>query len=172
MNLQTLQINLLNLVKSRAGAGSLEDPYLRKVAACDNLALARKIIFWWRRLQVQNYCALTTTLLRSYGVLDDEVLRFSNGQFSVFREEVGLEFIDFINVHSSSPLVKSVSSFEKALIRLKTGYTVAETIPWPCEPFSAIQALLDDNFIEAELQPGNYVVEVSNDFGDELFRVY
>src|SRR5579863_645148 len=134
MDLQTLQINLLNLLKSRGSTP--EEPYLRKVAACPNLALAKKIIFWWRRLQIQNYCAMTTTLLGSYGVLDDYVLRFSNGRFSVFREEVGLEFLDFINRHSPTPLVRSVSSLEKALILLKTGQVVAETIPWPCEPFS------------------------------------
>jgi|GEM_PF-927318 len=172
MNLQTLQVNLLNLVKSRSDIDDLDDAYLREVASSQNLVLAKKIVLWWRQLQIQNYCVLTTRLLESYGKFEKYTQQFATQKFSVFSEEAGDEFIDFINLaEDTSPLLRSVSTFEKALIKLYKGDTIDEVIPWCYEPMSVIQSLLDRTFSESVLQSGDYEVRVSNELGANLFSV-
>jgi len=133
MNLHQQQLSLLNIIKSRLNYDDITDPYLCKVAAHPNLMLAKKIINWWRKQQVQSYCTLTCNLLAWEGTLDERVFEFSSGDFSVFREEVGLDFIIFINKQNPAPLLKAVSLFEQALINVKCGSLVEQTIFWPYE---------------------------------------
>lgn len=177
MKLQTLQLSLLELVKDRPGDVLPNDSYLRTVAASPQLKLVKKIICWWRSVQIGNYCLLTTSLLRAYGIFDRCVQVFSSTKFSIFRDEVGLEFISFLNngdMPGLPELVRPVSQFEKALILLKTGELAGsgETITWPCEPLAVLDALLTQSFSERVVEPGTYFTKVSAAFGDELFAVY
>ena len=171
MNLQTLQTDLLNRFKYRSKALAITDVYLRRAAF--NLRHPKNVISWWRKIQVQDDCLLTGTLLKKSGTFDYTLGQFIMERFSIFKEEVGISFLDFIRRNQqANVLLKSVSQFEYAVLRLKTGHSDDVVIPWPYEPFGVIESLLDNTYNENVLRPGNFEIIVSESYGPELFRVY
>lgn len=132
----------------------------------------RKIALWWRKIQVEGYCHLTTRLLQSNDELDGCLAAFfSEENYSPFRDEVGRQFLAYLAQKSKDQLTQLVAAFELALIRIKTGEHLAYAAEWPYEPYAVINGLLAGKLSANHLQPGQYRVEVSSLLQEELFRV-
>jgi hypothetical protein len=172
MNLASLQTNLCDLIKSRVPANGLTDDYLKKVSESNQLRLIQKIAFWWRMIQVEEYCRLSTTLLKKTGEFDRQLQNFITAKdFSYFRDEVGLQFLEYLVANNPDSLTRSVAAFELSLLHLKLGEPVETYIDWKFEPYAVIDGLLKDTFDTASLFPGNYQVIVSSARRKEMFWV-
>lgn len=172
MTLQMLQISLAAMIKSRNIAIPEDESYLATVKHSENLLLIKKISFWWRKIQTEQYCVLTTTLLKITGKFEKQLTTFiAEKQFSVFRDEVGIQFLEYIISKNLDSLTQSVSEFELALVKLKLGENIESLIPWEYEPYAVIQALLQKTLNFHELNRGSYEVTVSSKNMQELFSV-
>lgn len=172
MDLQSIQTGLCSLIKSKPDATLLQDDYLRFVAESHHLALVKKIALWWRKIQIEGYCHLTSRLLKSHDKLDHYLVGFfSEKNYSPFRDEVGKQFLEYLAESGTDKMLRLVAAFELALIRVKTGEQVAYTGYWPYEPYTIINGLLAGPLSEKHFQQGNYKVEVFSAFRDELFRI-
>ncbi|MGZ5255723.1 MAG: hypothetical protein ACXWCT_15045 [Flavitalea sp.] len=173
MKLRLLQTSLSSLIKSRPlPKGADGDEYLRGVQSSDHLLLIQKIAFWWRKIQVEPYCRLTSTLLKSTGRFDELLTGFiSEKDFSSFRDEVGRQFLSYVILKETHPLTRSVAEFELAIILLKSGETVETCIRWEYEPYEVIRHLLKDELNIGLLKKGSYDVTVSSEKPAELFQV-
>ena len=172
MNLQMLQTNLAALIKSREVVIPREDNYLAAVKDSKNLLLIKKIGLWWRKIQIEPYCVLTSNYLKSDGRFEREIQDFiSKKDFSLFREEVGLQFLDYVISRHLDSLSQSLAEFELAILKSKLGEHVKCTISWDYEPYSIISALLHNTLTAADLSGGKYEVLVDSSNKEELFTV-
>jgi len=173
VNLKFLQINLCNLIKNRDGIALQErDAYLDEIASSKHLLLVRKVSLWWRKLQISNYCLLSGCLLRSSGTFEREIESFlKERNYSPFREEVGMQFLEFLIEVNNENLIRTVASFELSLIKLKLGNAVESTTIWEFEPYSIIESLLHNTFSKQIMYKGNYQVTVSDRFKQQYFQV-
>lgn len=172
MELQHLQTNLLSLIKSRECELALSDNYLSCVAASDNLKFIRKSALWWRRIQIEKYCPLTTNLLKASEKFELEVSDFfTECNYSIFREEVGIQFLEFIISKNLNALQQCVSEFELSVIQLKLGKKIVYKKEWLFEPYAIISALIKNSFTADSLTSGKFVVGVSYKYKKNLFNV-
>jgi hypothetical protein len=172
MNLELLQTNLSALIKSRARKGP-DDPYFREVEASSNLRLVKKIAFWWRKVQVEQFCALTTNLLKKAGTFEDYLEKFiTNNGYSAFREEVGFQFLEYLRSLELDSITRSVVQFEEAIIKKRLGHHIDVRIRWDYEPYAVISGLLHNTFSFHTLEEGRYDVSVSIYDNEGLFHVW
>jgi hypothetical protein len=172
MNLELLQTNLSALIKSRDTTAA-DDPYLREVEASPNLRLVKKIAFWWRKVQIEQFCVLTTNLLRWNGTFQNYLESFiTNNGYSAFREEVGFQFLEYLRSRELDSITRSVVQFEEAILKKRLGHDIDVRIPWDYEPYSVISGLLHNTFSENAFQTGRYDVSVSSFDTEGLFHVW
>lgn len=172
MQLQEFQTNVCSLIKSRPVLLNQNDRYLSTIKASQNLLLIRKIALWWRKIQIENSCVLTTNLLKISGRFQAELSNFfSEQKYSAFREEVCIQFLQHLISKKIDVLTTSVAMFELAIIKLKFGVDIETQIPWQHEPYAVIQGLLKNNLTIENLEEGNYNVAVSYKNKEELFTV-
>jgi hypothetical protein len=172
MSLEQLQTSLSALIKSRRISPQENDDYIAKIQSSDNLLLVKKIALWWRKTQIEQYCILTTNLLKEMGTFEIQLSNFfSAKEFSAFREEVGIQFLEYIISQNIDSLTQSVSEFELAIIKLKLGENVETSIAWEYEPYSVVRRLLQNSQNLQELNSGRYQVTVSFKNIEELFSV-
>jgi hypothetical protein len=172
MYLQQLQNNLFDIIKSRSSPSIKTCEYLQQVNASYNLLLIRKVALWWRKFQIENFCRLTSSYLKSHNKFDVEVWNFyRNVNHSPFREVVGFQFLDFEIKENADDLLKSIAQFESAIIKLKSGKKIQSTIMWNYEPYRVIKYLLRDGTDLSKIEKGKFEVMVSWKFKQELFRV-
>jgi len=110
--------------------------------------------------------------LKATGNLGEEIEVFlKEKNYSPFREEVGIQFLEFIVANHSPGLPAAIAFFELALIKIKLGYQIETTVEWKYEPYSIIDALLNDGFSDETLQQGNYLITISNRLEAPYFEV-
>ncbi len=173
MKLEQLQTNIFSIIKSGNTHSDLFDvDYFDKVAAGKNLLLIRKIAIWWRKTQVENYCRLTSNLLKATDNFESHLSAFfGKRNYSSFREEVGQQFLEYIISEEKDPIISPVAAFELAIIQLSSGINIESKIIWYYEPYAIINALLKNTFTTACLQKGSYVTGVCYKRRNELFTV-
>jgi hypothetical protein len=134
--------------------------------------LVRKIALWWRKVQIENFCRLTSCYLKLQDNLETEVLNFfRNVNYSPFREVVGFQFLDYLIKETKDDLLKSIAEFERAIIKLKLGEKTQSIIIWNYEPYLVINYLLRGGIDLSKIEKGRFEVRVSWRFKEELFRV-
>jgi hypothetical protein len=137
--LEQQQRGLLNLIKGRGAPP--EDAYLRQVAGSAELAIVREIAVWWRAFQIEDQCHFTSRLLKRRGCFDTAVTTyFNNNATSPFVEELSHDFLSCLR-HHDDPLVRAVSQFELALLKVRAGSTECVEIHWDRHPNEVILAL-------------------------------
>lgn len=172
MNLQQLQTNLLSLIKLRQTDADMTDNYLKNVSVSDNIKFVRKNALWWRIIQIEKYCPLTSGLLKASEKFEIEIINFfKESNYSAFREEVGIQFLEFITAKNLNTLQQCVSEFELALIQLKTGKPIIYKKQWTFDPYPIIGSLLQNSFSADNLKSGFFEVSVSYKKKEELFSV-
>lgn len=126
------------------------------------LGLFGEINLWWRAFELERVCRLTVRLLKLRRMYQQSVARF----FRTYKQDAPLEqlaqqFLESLSKHSDS-LVVSVSRFESALLRIKAGESVNETVVWDRDP----EWVLDCLSLGKKNIPGpsyeHYWIEVSD----------
>jgi hypothetical protein len=141
--LEVQQRGLLGLIKGR-GAGE-DDPYLQRVAGSRELSMLREIALWWRKLHVERQCHVTSRLLKRLGKLDSLVSRyFRDNATSPFIEELALDFLRVLHAHPDA-LIRSVSQFEFAFLRVRAGSNESFEVCWDRHPDMVIRAIEEGN---------------------------
>lgn len=118
------------------GDGVADDPYIVTASESIGLQVTRDTIRGWQRFRLSRNCRLTTGLLRARGTYD-EVLGAVDCN-SPYIEELSSAFLGAACAQGD-PLLASVASFERALLREEDA---EETIAWPCDPYAVLGALL------------------------------
>jgi len=172
MDLTSHQRKLLGLIKSTYEGSNDEDPYIRKITRSTNLEVIREIAAWWRALNIERYCVLTTSLLKRWGIFESAIEEFAiNQDTSRFIERLGTQFLEEMGRHENH-LISCVARFELALIRVKGGDTRKYVIEWQHDPNVVLDNLLRGAALGEAIGIGNghYRTIVSNE-EPGLFRV-
>ena len=170
MNLQHLQTDLCALIKSRPTINK-DDEYIISINSSKHLVLVKKIALWWRKIQIENSCRLTAALLKSKNEFEIVLSNFlKNARYSAFREEVYIQFLQYILSTNTDALIHCVAEFELSLIQLKLNQHIQKNIIWNYEPYQIINDLLKNVFTEDTLIQGKYLIEISHN-NKELFTV-
>lgn len=141
MNLAHHQRILLGLIRGTGAPAAHDDDYFHQVAASADLQEARGNIFLWRVYVLERTCVLTVALLRQRGELDTALERFiQTHNVSPFREYQPLAFLESLAV-DADPLVVSVSQFELALIKVRSGDDGNYAIRWTVDPHGVLHCL-------------------------------
>lgn len=136
MELRQLQQGIFQTLKSPENPTN--DSYLREVANSDGLQILREIVLWWRALQMEQFCILSSVYLKRHNQFDQTIQGFYHStNVSAFIEEAGLEFFNFLST-GKDPILSALAQFERALILVKKGSKEETITKWPCDP----QALL------------------------------
>src|SRR5215208_7305791 len=163
MDLASHQRKLLGLIKCTYKGSNDEDSYIREVAQSTNLELIWEISAWWRALNIERYCFLTTSLLKSWGEFDTIVQEFAkNGGTSRFIESLGTQFLEAMGRHENH-LLSSVAQFELALIRVKSDDTSEHRVDWQHDPTIVLGKLLRGDPIGGALGNGHYRTIISSE---------
>jgi uncharacterized protein (UPF0276 family) len=142
-----------------------DDPYIAAAARSAGLAVTRDTIRGWLRFRLDRNCRLTSAILRRRDVYDEVLSSTEHGTSSPFIEELTAVFLNAA-CERGDPLVRSVASFERALLR---DDDAEERVDWPCDPYEILGALLQGNDIP-DLPAAPYQTIVSKRI-DGLFRV-
>lgn len=167
MTLEEHQRGVLDLIKHRSPAPT--DPYLCAVAESTGLCAVRRIALFWRTLQLEAQCRLTSSLLRRLGVFEELVASYySSSDTSPYSEVFTRDFLDWLGEHPE-PLVQAVSSFELAMFQISLGAcTAAETV-WDRDPDRVLRALQMGGDLPTEEGPGVYRLRLDRELTG-LFR--
>jgi len=150
-NLATFQRELASLLRGEAAAS--DEDYFREVERSVGLDVARYSVASWRQLLLRQATPLTIAALTLGGRLEEAFRGLAIRATSAYVEKLACEFLDDVTP-SGDTLLRAVAQFEKAMIQ-----GADETIEWPCEPYSAIAALLRGE--EPEEDGRKHVVIVS-----------
>ena len=147
MSLLTQQRDLLRLLQGADAAavpGAATDPYLASVAGTEALGIVQEIGLWWREYSIEQWCRLTSALLKQRGTFSETVATFSVMEgLSRFIEEVGTRFMDAMGAHPD-PLVANVARFEAAIIRAAQGDAAVDCVlVWDRDPALVVARLVE-----------------------------
>ncbi|HEY2828874.1 MAG TPA: DUF692 family protein [Thermoanaerobaculia bacterium] len=135
------------------GTGIADDPYIVAASESVGLQVTRDTIRGWQRFRLSRNCRLTTALLRTRGTYE-EILGSTECN-SPYIEELSSAFLRAACAYGD-PLLASVASFERALLRADDA---EETIAWPCDPYTILGALLQGaEILEVAEQPHQTIV--------------
>ena len=154
MNLASYQRAVRDKLKARppsdeSGGTGLPDDSPR-------LRLLQEIVLWWRLYAIEEFCVLTSRLLKRRGEFEPMVMRhIAEHHISPYIEEMSLLFLDTIS-RESDPLLAAVARFETAMIRTKKGDQGTYSIQWPQEPYGIIADLLGLGSTTPELSSKEY----------------
>ncbi|MBI1807674.1 MAG: hypothetical protein HYR76_11545 [Ignavibacteria bacterium] len=170
MVLAALQKKLLHLLKSRYEVTAEDDAYIRSIAQSIHLGLVKEIAVWWRMLGIEQYCPLTSSLLKQQHLFDEIVKEyFNNHAISPFIETLGIAFLDELSCHQNT-LIAATAQFERALIKVKLGDSACYTVDWEYHPHLVLNNILTSNPDHAHYTRGLYRTIISARY-PHLFEV-
>jgi hypothetical protein len=150
MTLAELQRAMRDLIRGHRIA---DDPYVVAASESVGLQVTRDTILGWQRFRLSRNCRLTAALLRTRGTYEAVVEAVNCN--SPYIEELSSAFLHAACAQGD-PLIASVASFERALLRNEDA---EETIAWPCDPYAVLGALLQGAEVpEVAKQPHQTVV--------------
>ncbi|HUP60280.1 MAG TPA: DUF692 family protein [Thermoanaerobaculia bacterium] len=142
-----------------------DDPYIASAAKSVGLEVTRDTIRGWLRFRLDRNCRLTSAILRRRGTYEPVFASVERAAVSPFIEELSNNFLDAAAA-CGDPLVTSVASFERALLRGERDET---TVSWPCDPYAVLGALLQgDEIPNVSAAPHRTIVSSAI---ESLFRV-
>lgn len=161
MKIQTYQENILALLKGNPLIASTEDDYFLKLKKSSSLRILKEIVIWWRLYQLEQYCPLTTTLLKKGGIFESTVNNFYE-QYNVssYIEELGLSFLDFL-IQIQSGDFKSIAAFESAMIQTKKGNKNVFLIEWENDPQEVLAFILYHQPMEKRMEQKKFITKVA-----------
>ncbi len=163
MDLAAHQRALLGLMRAQYHAGATDEPYIQQVACSRDLEEARGNVFLWRVYVLERTCVLTVALLRQLQLLEPCLQDFiGSHNVSPFREYQPLAFLASLARHPD-PLLVSVSQFELALMKVRSGDTASYTVPWQVDPHRVLHNLAQEHPIEVSDDGHSYTTRIAHD---------
>jgi hypothetical protein len=163
MDLADQQRKLFRLIKDTYQATEDDEPYIRTVARSEQLSLVQEIVQWWRSYSLEQFCPLTSTLLKRQDRFEETVLSLIHrGRISPFIETLGTTFLAEMSTHEDA-FVAAVAQFELALIKVKQGSEETFFVDWPYEPYTVLNSLLTNLPFEKEVARGSFRTVISTE---------
>lgn len=133
MNLESYQRGLQQLITR--GKSDLDDStYIQDLVDTSRLAVVREIVYFWRTHTLEQFCTITSELLKRMGRFDNDIERFVYSEkFSPYIEEAGLQFLRFMAT-DGNPIVAALANTELALHSTRTDSNKEIIVEWPCNP--------------------------------------
>ncbi len=173
MTLKQYQENILNLLKGKPFKKGAEDEYFESLKDSLELEVVNDISIWWRSLQIEKYCYLTSSYLKKINKFDSIVRNYyQNTSVSPYIEIASTNFFTYVNKNfTTNDLLISIAMFEDCLIKVRKGDFSTYNVNWNYEPLNVIDYLLDNNNLSNNnLLQGSYLTIISAKI-DNLFKV-
>jgi hypothetical protein len=118
------------------------------------------IDLFWKEHSLLQRCPFTAGLMRTKGVLRQEVTRLIRDEvISAFIEEMALLFLGRAAQHPE-PLVATLARFESALAAGAEGDPTEHRIEWEQDPYYVLGCLVENRAIEPSHSRGRFVTVV------------
>ena len=161
MELAGHQRILLGLMRENYQVQRGDESYFHQVASSRDLQEARGNVLLWRVYVLERSCVLTVCLLRQMGMLEARLEAFIRSQnVSPFREYQPLAFLAFL-AGDADPLLRSVSQFELALMKVRDGDPASYEVAWHTDPCYVLHRLAQNLPLELSRDAGNYLTRIA-----------
>jgi len=162
MNISKFQQHIKYLIKEQGSSDTLSDPYFKKLEQSPELSMVREIAIWWRLYQLENFCPISSRLLKRQGQYEDLVeAYYLNHSVSPFIEQAGLAFLSFTITKFPATLIAQIAAFEKALITTRKGSDQSYETIWNVNPYEVLSAILQEETLPKPISKKQYKLTVS-----------
>lgn len=173
MDLKTYQQLLRDTIKEREMEAVPEAPFWDTLKKSRELQITYRIVVYWRRLQLQNYCRFTTQWLKKLGKLETSILElYKKHAISPFADEWSLFFLEKV-AEKEGGLTASIALFERAMLQMHAGEVEQSEINWDCNPEKVLNMLLKSSEEDMEMHRGKFLTIVDKELegGFEIYRL-
>lgn len=169
MDTKTYQENILFMLKHPGILPDEADVYLKELKDSVELEVTRDISIWWRTVQIEKYCVLTSNYLKKKQCFDEEVRQFYlQTNVSPYIEVMAMQFYDYLLNTTTDDLLHSLAAFEKYLIKIKRGEVIEYEVQWQYEPYAILDMLLQNKDLKPEPFTGNYTTFMASYLEDHF----
>lgn len=161
MDLKTLQLKYLDLIKGRNIQDEDEDKYFTNLYKSKNLEILFDIVHFWRTQAIEEFCPTSSALLKKLGSFDVKIKNFyKTVKYSNYIEEFGRTFLSYIS-EDENGLVTFIAKFELAMIKVKSGSGKDYFIETNYDIYEVFNYILSDEKFPNEKDKG-FVIKVSD----------
>lgn len=161
MSLAKQQRALLQLINGKPLNKPIDDHYLQQLVESSYLELTQEVVQWWKSYRIERFCPLTSELLKQLNLFDEETHKFEPKEINQhYIESVGMAFLSYMS-DNELPLISSLSQFEYALIKVKTGDDKDYIVHWDQDPVPVINALVSQAPLPEKKQDRHYKIHIS-----------
>lgn len=174
MNTKNQQLLILELLKEQVPTFKGDETYVNLLKKSLELEIARDVSIWWRSLQIERYCIITSNYLKLTTQFDSVVKAFYRTKnVSPYIERAGQCFLDFVQQNDDKLLV-TIAHFEDKLKRVKKGDNGNYSIHWNYEPLSMLDSLIHGKPLQLESIKGSYLTIINANFENqfEVFNIF
>jgi hypothetical protein len=160
MQIQELQTKLLGLLKSTYEPVHQDGAYLNALRTSPQLQMMKEICLWWRCLQIEKYCPLTSAWLRQQDQFTFAVEAFyKSTNVPAYIEQSGMAFLEYMLERETASMTQAIAAFEQAIIRIKRRDTRRFVVNWDHEPYALLSCLLQK--VPYEVPPAKERYEIT-----------
>jgi hypothetical protein len=157
MTLEDLERGLVDAIKVRT-ASTPPDP--RCVPVSSTLGVVRKTALVWRAFQLESQCPFTCRLLKRLGCFEAVMMDyFSHNALWPNIEELSRDFLHSLRL-DPDVMVRAVSQFELAALKVKAGRGEVFEILWDRDPDAVLSALQNGSVLPAAEGADRYRVRI------------
>lgn len=160
MDLKTLQTKYLDLIKSGVKTETENDEYFVKLYKSKNLEILYDIVHFWRTQAIEEYCPVTSALLKKLYMFDEKIKNFyRTNKYSNYIEEFGRTFLSYTG-NDSNKMAAFIAEFELAMINVKNGSEKDHYLETNYDIYELFNFILSDAEFPCEKDKG-FLIKVS-----------
>lgn len=161
MDLKTLQLKLLDILKEKYIPSDEDEKYIKEVLNSKNLSVLKDIIYFWRSDELARYCNFSSAYLKKINEFDEKVKDYYRvHNTSGYIEVLGKEFLHYLK-HDSNKLTVFVADFELSMIEVNSGSESDFYIETNYEPSDVFNFIYSDSGYPSEKKK-KYIVRISS----------
>ncbi|MBL8007199.1 MAG: hypothetical protein JNJ56_06680 [Ignavibacteria bacterium] len=162
MDLKTLQLKLLDILKEKHIPSDEDEKYIKDVLSSKNLTVLKDIIYFWRSDELARYCNFTSAYLKKINAFDDKVKEYYRvHNTSGYIEVLGKEFLNYLK-SDIDKLTVFVAGFELSMIEVNSGSENDFFIETCYEPSDVFNFVYSDSEYPSEKKE-KFIVRVSSE---------
>lgn len=161
MDLKTLQLKFLDILKDKYIPSDEDEIYIKNVLSSKNLTVLKDIIYFWRSDELARYCNFTSAYLKKINAFEEKVRDYYRiHNTSGYIEVLGKEFLNYLK-NDSNKLTVFVAGFELAMIEVNSGSEDDYFIETSYEPSDVFNFVYADSDYPQEKKE-KFIVRVSS----------
>ena len=171
MDIKSLQLKYLDLIKDRFTVEKNEEDYFIKLSVSKNLQILKDIIHFWRVNGVNDFCPVTSALLKKLGSFDMKINSYyKNNNFSNYIEEFGRSFLLYVT-KDENKLISFVAEFELTMNKVKSGCDKDFFIETRYNIYEVFDFIIHDKEMPAEKEE-SFLIKVSSSIENNFCIVH